>query len=70
MNSEFRHHVVHLKIDLQSVGLSNLLSLSRHSLSMLSEAFLLSTRDRVSLRPAKGSSAPLSCDRSAPSPAL
>ncbi|MCC5649509.1 hypothetical protein LC609_06570 [Nostoc sp. XA013] len=45
---------------MQSVGLSNLLSLSRHTVSMLSEAFLLSTRDRVSLRPAKGSSAPLS----------
>ncbi|MBW4452759.1 MAG: hypothetical protein KME55_08680 [Nostoc indistinguendum CM1-VF10] len=33
-------------MDSQSVGLSNLLSLSRHTVSMLSEAFLLPTRDR------------------------
>ncbi|MBW4565363.1 MAG: hypothetical protein KME32_30620 [Mojavia pulchra JT2-VF2] len=33
-------------MDSQSFVLSNLLSLSRHTVSMLSEAFALSTRDR------------------------
>ncbi|MBD0386578.1 MAG: hypothetical protein ICV54_08635 [Nostoc sp. C3-bin3] len=33
-------------MDSQSVGVSNLLSLSRHTVSMLSKAFPLSTRDR------------------------